>query len=320
MKLEVKNKEILTGHRGSIYSLCAGKKASILYSTDGNGWVVQWDLTDTTQAKVIAQVPSNVFALCLLPQRNYLALGSMQGILYFIDLKNHQVVAPTLQLGKAIYALKVVGNQLWIGDGTGTLSMLDIKTMQLSKSESISDKNIRAIDFNAKTNQLAIGTSDSQTYLLDKDNWKVEQQLAFHKNSVFSATFVKNGEWLVTGARDAHLAIWHQEQQPIVGVEAVQNKPTFVLHHTIPAHLFTINHIVESPNKRLWATASRDKSIKIWDAQTFVLLKVIDPLKADLQAHSHSVNRLLWLEEPNRLLSASDDRTIRMWTIQEISS
>ena len=80
-----------------------------------------------------------------------------------------------------------------------------------------------------------------------------------------------------------------------------------------PAHWYTLNHLAFSPDGALFATASRDKTIKIWDAQTFSLLKTIDTIRYG--GHINSVNRLLWL--PEALLSVSDDRTMKIWGIKD---
>lgn len=60
-----------------------------------------------------------------------------------------------------------------------------------------------------------------------------------------------------------------------------------------------------------------DKSIKIWEAATFRLLKVID--RARHAGHGTSVNKLLWLEYHDRLISASDDRTVSIWAVDPLS-
>src|SRR5690606_5922586 len=110
-----------------------------------------------------------------------------------------------------------------------------------------------------------------------------------HGNSVFSLCLSPDGKYLLSGSRDAHLKVWDAENK-------------FYLLHTIPAHLFTVNHIAFHPDGKLFASAGRDKHIKIWDAQSFQLLKVID--KEKFQGHVNSVNRLLWLKNSNYLVSA----------------
>jgi WD40 repeat protein len=74
-----------------------------------------------------------------------------------------------------------------------------------------------------------------------------------------------------------------------------------------------VNHLSLSPNKKLLASASRDKTIKIWDAESLELLKVLDRTKYPT-SHTHSVNRLLWLND-DTLISTGDDRKVICWKI-----
>ena len=77
--------------------------------------------------------------------------------------------------------------------------------------------------------------------------------------------------------------------------------------------MYAINHLVFSADGKHFVTCSMDKSIKVWDAETFHLLKVID--KARHAGHGTSVNKVLWTNFNNLLLSASDDRSISIWDI-----
>jgi WD40 repeat protein len=56
-----------------------------------------------------------------------------------------------------------------------------------------------------------------------------------------------------------------------------------------------------------------DKTVKIWDAGTLDLLKVLD--KDKLPFHKASVNTLLWLDE-SKILSAGDDRCVFLTEIE----
>jgi len=71
--------------------------------------------------------------------------------------------------------------------------------------------------------------------------------------------------------------------------------------------------VAYSPNGRYFATASMDKSIKLWEAATGRLLRVVD--RARNAGHGTSVNKLFWSGRQNRLVSCSDDRSLAVWQI-----
>ena len=304
MELLCQRKAVLTGHKSSIYAIERGLEKNVIYSADGNGWVAQWNLLKPDDGKLLAQVPSNVFSLRLLKERALLAVGSMTGALYFIDLKTGKLLGDGLQLDNAVYDMLVFGKLLLVGTGKGLLWLVNLNTLNATKTIQICKKAIRCIRKHPTQAAAILGCSDNNAYLFDLSTLKPTAKLEKHQNSVFSAAFVGGGKYLLTGSRDAHLSIWRVEEN------------SYRLHHSIPAHLFTINDIATLLPHQLIATASRDKSIKIWSARNFELLKVIDNFKPELQAHLNSVNKLLWLPESNTLVSASDDRTLMLWQIE----
>ncbi len=303
--MNIHNTNTLTGHKGGIYSLEQSNEPHCFYSADGAGWIVKWNLKQPDTAQLIAKVPSNIFALRLLKDQNLLAVGSLQGILYLIDLHKNEVLPPPIQLSKTIYSLQYWNRNLLIGTGDGFLHCLHLPSCKLVKTIPISSKSIRQISIPPQQNQAVIASSDHHIYHLDLSSMKIISQLQYHSNSVFCLQWLQNGSQLVAGSRDARLSIW------------AQTGNTYSLQHTIPAHLFTINDLQLSPDQQWLASASRDKSIKIWNTQTWQLEKVIDSFKPQLNAHRHSVNTLLWLPTQNQLISGSDDKTIRVWRIDK---
>jgi WD40 repeat protein len=77
--------------------------------------------------------------------------------------------------------------------------------------------------------------------------------------------------------------------------------------------MYAINHVCFSPDGRYFLTCSMDKSIKVWDAGTTRLLKVID--RARYAGHGTSVNKLLWTGYHDQIVSCSDDRTLSVWKL-----
>jgi WD40 repeat protein len=136
--------------------------------------------------------------------------------------------------------------------------------------------------------------------IIDTDQLSLVHELKGHQNSVFTSPFHPSGKYIVSGGRDAQLKVWDTQAK-------------YVLRESIPAHLYTINHIVFSKDGRYFVSASMDKSIKLWDAYNFRLLKVLD--KERHAAHGNSVNKLLWMNYRDLLVTCSDDRSISVWDL-----
>ena len=75
-----------------------------------------------------------------------------------------------------------------------------------------------------------------------------------------------------------------------------------------PVHKAGIYAIAFDPSGKC-ATASRDKTAKLWDSATFDPLARLDRLAG---GHSHSVNAVCWVG--GTLLTGGDDRIIHAWT------
>lgn len=297
-KIYFENKAQLTGLQGAVYTLSPAFEPHCFFSGDGDGKVVKWNLQQLDTATVLADVPSNIFSLGLLTEAQLLAIGSLQGILYLIDLSKRQLLEPSYQLDGAIYVLQQHHRKLYIGTSKGQLYQLDIENKEIIHLRTISTKSIRTIVCHPSSEYAAIGCSDHNIYLLDLKTHQIRATLTGHKNSVFALHFSSDGQYLFSGGRDALLNVWDLQA-------------SFSLLESIQAHLFTINSIVESPSKKWLATGSRDKSIKIWSSSDLSLQKVIEPTKG--VGHLNSVNKLLWLDFEKILLSASDDRSIMGW-------
>jgi centriolar protein POC1 len=75
---------------------------------------------------------------------------------------------------------------------------------------------------------------------------------------------------------------------------------------SVPAHNYAIYSIAFGHG--ICASASRDKTIKIWDELSFNPIQRLDTKSG---GHSHSVNKLLF--QHDHLISCSDDRQIICW-------
>ncbi len=293
--MQLRFKERLTGHPSSIFIIIPYKSASSFLAGDGAGNVIHWDLKQTDSAKLLAKVPSNIFSLLYLEEYAQLIAGTLQGILYFIDIKTNKVIQSFQAHEKGIFDLKLLNQKLYVAGADGDISIWDINKRQQLNRISLSEKSIRTLL--VKDRKLIAGSSDGHLYFIDiKKNENIsEKSEDHHASSIFS--IVESEQYILSASRDASIKVWDED----------------CIVHSIPAHMFTVNDLSIHPEKKLFASASRDKSIKIWDAETYNLLKVADQTKE--HHHINSVNCLWWSSFQNLLVSGSDDRTLMIWSI-----
>ena len=92
------------------------------------------------------------------------------------------------------------------------------------------------------------------------------------------------------------------------GIVIKENPDWLKLIHILKGHKGPIGRIAWSPDGRIIATPSEDKSIKLWDGSKGTILKT-------LKGHSDRVIAVDWSPNGSLLASSSDDGTIRLWDI-----
>lgn len=290
----------LTGHKASIFTVIQGKSLNHFLSGAGDGWVIEWDMRNMEQAKVLAKIGSNIFSAQLIPERNLLVVGNMHGGVHWVDLQEKDNTNNILHHTRGVFDIRYFKGHIYTAGGQGKFTKWNIETQLPIETIQLTQERLRSIDFSEKRNEILIGASDNAMYLLDADTFQVKkQEFEAHENSVFVAKYSPDQKYIFSGGRDAQLRVWDIETLREVSTQA--------------AHWFTINDLVFHPNGKWFATASRDKTIKIWDTTTFKLLKVIEVIK--LGGHVNSVNKLYWSSHENWLISCSDDRTVMVWEI-----
>ena len=288
------------GHRDCVYALERGNESGLFFSAGGDGLVVRWHLTRPDLGELIAQVPASVYALCYEPERNRLWIGQNYEGIHLIDPASNTETASLRLTSAAIFDIKIYRNTAIVALGDGVVVVIDPETLAIRKYLKASSQSARCVAINPVEREFAIGYSDHTVRIFDLETLNLKQVILAHANSVFTVAYSPDFRFLLTGSRDAHLKQWDAEKG-------------YQLSRDVVAHLFAINHLAISPDATYFATASMDKSVKIWETDTLKLLKVVD--RARHAGHGTSVNRVLWTANPDRLLSASDDRTISVWEV-----
>jgi WD40 repeat protein len=289
----------LTGHRSGIYGLAAGEAPDVFYSAAGDGWLVRWTLDDPEQGRLVARAEVQVYSLAYLAETHSLLAGDMNGGVHWINLREDRPNRHVEHHQKGTFGFRQCGDYIFSVGGGGLLTRWDPLRQRSEQSLQLSQQALRSIAYSAERDEIAVGSSDNSIYLLEASTLRLRHTISrAHDNSVFSLAYHPNGQWLLSGGRDAHLKVWDL---------AAPDQP--LISH--PAHWFTLNDLVFATGTPWLLTASRDKTLKVWDAHTLELVKVLDTARDG--GHINSVNRLLWLPEAQVCVSASDDRSLILW-------
>ncbi|MCB9640173.1 MAG: WD40 repeat domain-containing protein [Myxococcales bacterium] len=118
-------------------------------------------------------------------------------------------------------------------------------------------------------------------------------RLSMHKHPIRALAWSSKGDWLASGGEGDRVHLWHLPQGRY--------------HRTFVGHLDFIESLSWSGS--LLASASRDKTIRIWDTRRGVLLRTLH----GFQGTGH----IDWVQKGRLLLAASQDHKLCLWEIEK---
>lgn len=290
------------GHDGPIYTLEKGFESHSFFSGGSDRIVSLW-YYDKPQAPIgIVTTNSVIYSLRLLEDKLILLIGVAGGGFHVIDLRQKKETRYIVHHANGIFDIAYLStkNQFVTAGADGTMAVWSADDFSLLASYQLCKQKIRGLALNEDQSILAVACGDGEVRIFETETFSILKTFTAHKESANTVLFHPDGKRLFSGGKDAHLRSW--------------NFATGNLLAEIPAHNYAIYSICFSPDLSLLATASRDKNIKLWNADDLSIVQRIDKLRLD--AHTHSVNKIIWPEK-NMLISAGDDKKIFQWNVAE---
>jgi len=300
MELKVNKAFQLTGHNAGIYALTAGRSAHTVLTGSGDNIVAEWDLRDPQVLPFAIRLETTVYALEHVGN-DQLAIGQGRGGIHIIDLGSKQEVRHLALHKKAVFDLHCLRekNLLLSFSADGTFAVWDSSSYELLRHIPLGDLKMRRASSDNDGRFLVTSGNDGRLRVFETEMFNEVATFDAHEKSSNISVFSAEDSRLISGGWDGHLRLWN----------ATGN---FEMMTEIPAHNYAIYDMCFSPDGKLLATASRDKTVKIWDAAT---LKPLARLDVKSGGHSHSVNALHWNTETGLLVSSGDDRRLIGWRV-----
>ena len=302
----------LPGHRTDIRSLSISSDDKMLASA-ANGSLKIWNIRTQTCIRTF----ECGYALCcaFLPGDKVVVVGTKEGELQLYDVASAALLETVnAHEGHAIWSLQVHpdGKSVVSGGADKTAKFWDFKIVQepvlgttrtTPKLKLVQSRILKVTDdilnlrFSPDAKLLAVALLDSTVKVFFVDSLKLYLNLYGHKLPVLSMDISYDSKLIVTSSADKNIRIW--------GLDFGDCHKALFGHQDSILQVAFIPHNSDDTGHHFFS-ASKDRTIKYWDADKFEQIQRID-------GHHGEIWALAVSHTGNFLVSASHDKSIRVW-------
>ncbi len=327
------------GHTNRIWSVDVSPNGKLALSASYDSVIRLWDVKTGEAVRSYLGHDSAVFDAKFTPDNlHFLSLGGDTTLRYW-DIENgaeEMRVKP--HAARITTVLTLADNQLVSTSHDGTVKIIDVSTGDM-QSLPVTFSAVYAAALSPDAQYLLIGGDavDESAANLVLWNFATEEatELAGHSGGVYAVTFSPDGQFAFSGGDDAQIIQWNVADGAQVNVfEGAESRirslsvnPDNTLlaagetnnlariwdiatqeQRYELAHNGVVYHVVFSADGARLLTSSEDRSIRIWDTNTFTLMSRLD-------GHNRDVFDAEFSPDGSLIASASLDGTIRVWDV-----
>ena len=184
--------------------------------------------------------------------------------------------------------------------------------------------SVRSVAFSSDGSRLVSGSLDQTVRIWNTTTGALQAEPKGHTKSVTSIAFSEDGTRIISGSADRTVRIWNattgQEELCLIG------------------HMNMVSSVAFSRDgTQVVSSASDDYTVRIWDATIGNKSEATGneseatgneseseakprEAKARLKGHTQSVKSVAFSQDGSTVVSASDDKTVRIWNVAAGSS
>ncbi len=237
-----------------------------------------------------------IYSCCATSKYIYSASADKYVVRWLIETGEQDKFA--IKFEHSIYSIEILDDKYLIaGLSSGDLHIFDLEENKEVKFYQQHTKAIFAITFNSHKNQFYVADADGNLSIWDSNSLELIIYLPLDCGKIRSVTVNDNGEHFALAGQDGYLRIFETSYfNEINTINAHKNGATSVLFHP--------------KNNDLIISGGKDALLKVWNWKEEIELQKI-------VAHTFAIYDLLSLNEKKTIVSASRDKHIKIWSIDE---
>ncbi|KAH3909012.1 hypothetical protein HBH56_166890 [Parastagonospora nodorum] len=303
----------LAGHRNDVRALALSSDDRMLASAS-SGSLKIWNVRTQNCLRTL----ECGYALCcaFLPGDKIVVVGTKDGDIELYD------IAASSQLDKiqahegAVWTMQVHpdGKSLITGSADKTVKFWNFEIVQeeipgtkrtmprlklvQSRILKVND-DVLSVQFSPDSRLLAVATLDNTVKVFFVDSLKLFLNLYGHKLPVLNMSISSDSKLIATCSADKNVRIW--------GLDFGDCHKALFGHQDSIMQIAFIPHPVDGDEKHIFFSASKDKTIKSWDADKFEQIQ-------RFKGHHGEIWAMTVARTGDFVVTASHDKSIRIWS------